>query len=100
YKHQIALARDSSKQTERDNLCRKHGWVTKSRKPKRPLHWWDEKMESRAQAAGIQFEEDYWDKYSMLSQYLHPGGAGIDRISSKGLGNLFYLAHANAQEWF
>lgn len=57
-------------------------------------------MENRARDSGEAFERAYWEEYSLLSQYIHPGGAGIDRISPRGFKALFGIAHEDGQKWF
>jgi Family of unknown function (DUF5677) len=104
-KAQQNWARDPKNRDEREALCKKHGWVNKSGDAMRRVdHWWGNSVGERAKSFGEEYEHIYWNHYSVLSQYVHAGGAGIIDLPPAAFSALFgvmlHLVQRSCEEAF
>ena len=98
-------ARDPTHRAEREALCKKHGWVKNSGDAMRKVdHWWGRSIGERGQSFGEKYEHIYWNHYSLLSQYVHAGGAGIIDLPPAAFVTLFgvvlHLVQSSCEEAF
>ena len=96
----LALVNKPGVKQNREQLCKKHGWVDSEGKPTWPIHWSGKDTFARAKDAGIEYAEIYRSEFFIQSYYVHAGGAGIHSMSREALESLFAISHQLVQRLF